>query len=191
MTDQIGAFCLEIERGRGLAGELGVALAVGDPAPAALSSVFDDLGMFGADTGVEQHAGGAACSSSDSRHTPMRYSPITDRPTLRLPGGARVAVYVGLNVETYAPGGPGPGADPLAGQPAGGPDQHRLARLRPPYRDRTRALRGVRRSSLTPSLQTSGRTPARPSDQSRIGRPCGSRRWERPHSWYGTKRREL
>lgn len=36
------------------------------------------------------------------------YSPIVDRPVWQLPGGARIAVYVGLNVETYDTNGPGP-----------------------------------------------------------------------------------
>lgn len=39
---------------------------------------------------------------------PYPYTPITERPELRLPGDARVAVYVGLNVESYAADGPGP-----------------------------------------------------------------------------------
>jgi len=32
---------------------------------------------------------------------PFEYSPITDRPPITWPGGARVAVYVGLNVEHF------------------------------------------------------------------------------------------
>jgi peptidoglycan/xylan/chitin deacetylase (PgdA/CDA1 family) len=32
---------------------------------------------------------------------PFEYSPITDRPPISWPGGARVAVYVGLNVEHF------------------------------------------------------------------------------------------
>jgi peptidoglycan/xylan/chitin deacetylase (PgdA/CDA1 family) len=32
---------------------------------------------------------------------PFDYSPITERPPLHWPGGAKVAVYVGLNVETF------------------------------------------------------------------------------------------
>ena len=37
---------------------------------------------------------------------PFTYSPITDRPPLEWPGGARVAVYIGLNVEHFVPGLP-------------------------------------------------------------------------------------
>ena len=29
------------------------------------------------------------------------YSPITERPPVRWPGGARVAFYLGLNIEHY------------------------------------------------------------------------------------------
>lgn len=32
---------------------------------------------------------------------PFAYSPITERPPIRWPGGARVAVYIGLNVEHF------------------------------------------------------------------------------------------
>ena len=32
---------------------------------------------------------------------PYDYSPITERPTIRWPGGARVAVYLGLNIEHF------------------------------------------------------------------------------------------
>lgn len=32
---------------------------------------------------------------------PYTYSPITERPTITWPGGARVAVYVGLNIEHF------------------------------------------------------------------------------------------
>jgi peptidoglycan/xylan/chitin deacetylase (PgdA/CDA1 family) len=35
------------------------------------------------------------------RRPPFDYSPITDRPPIAWPGGARVAVYVGLNVEHF------------------------------------------------------------------------------------------
>lgn len=34
------------------------------------------------------------------------YSPITERPAITWPGGARLAVYVGLNVEHFVPGRP-------------------------------------------------------------------------------------
>ncbi|GAB3439895.1 polysaccharide deacetylase family protein [Actinophytocola sediminis] len=34
-------------------------------------------------------------------HPPFTYSPITERPALHWPGGARVAAYVGLNVEHF------------------------------------------------------------------------------------------
>lgn len=34
---------------------------------------------------------------------PFAYSPITERPPLQWPGGAKVAVYVGLNVEHFLP----------------------------------------------------------------------------------------
>lgn len=37
---------------------------------------------------------------------PFDYSPITERPPLGWPGGARVAVYIGLNVEYFLPGRP-------------------------------------------------------------------------------------
>ncbi|MEU6701620.1 polysaccharide deacetylase family protein [Pseudonocardia sp. NPDC046786] len=37
---------------------------------------------------------------------PFRYSPIVDRPPLSWPGGARVAVHVGLNIEYFVPGLP-------------------------------------------------------------------------------------
>lgn len=36
----------------------------------------------------------------------FEYSPITERPTITWPGGARVAVYVGLNVEHFLLGRP-------------------------------------------------------------------------------------
>jgi peptidoglycan/xylan/chitin deacetylase (PgdA/CDA1 family) len=37
---------------------------------------------------------------------PFDYSPITERSPLRWPGGARVAVYIGLNVEHFLPDRP-------------------------------------------------------------------------------------
>ncbi|BBG02077.1 MULTISPECIES: polysaccharide deacetylase [Pseudonocardia] len=37
---------------------------------------------------------------------PFRYSPIVDRPPLSWPGGARVAVHIGLNIEHFVPGLP-------------------------------------------------------------------------------------
>jgi peptidoglycan/xylan/chitin deacetylase (PgdA/CDA1 family) len=37
---------------------------------------------------------------------PYDYQPITDRPPLHWPNGARVAVYVGLNIEHFLPGKP-------------------------------------------------------------------------------------
>src|SRR5438067_13549719 len=38
--------------------------------------------------------------------TPYDYSPITERPPIHWPGGARVAVYIGLNVEHFLLGRP-------------------------------------------------------------------------------------
>jgi peptidoglycan/xylan/chitin deacetylase (PgdA/CDA1 family) len=48
-----------------------------------------------------------------------RYQPIVDRPKLKLPGGARVAVWVIVNVENWLPDGPMPRAvlTPPMGQP--------------------------------------------------------------------------
>lgn len=48
-----------------------------------------------------------------------RYSPIVSRPPLTFPGGARLAFYVGLNIERFRPdlpieGAAGPVPDPLA-----------------------------------------------------------------------------
>jgi peptidoglycan/xylan/chitin deacetylase (PgdA/CDA1 family) len=37
---------------------------------------------------------------------PYDYSPITERPPINWPDGARVAVYVGLNIEHFLPGQP-------------------------------------------------------------------------------------
>lgn len=37
---------------------------------------------------------------------PFTYRPITERPPLSWPGGARVAVYIGLNIEYFHPGQP-------------------------------------------------------------------------------------
>ncbi|WP_336800993.1 polysaccharide deacetylase family protein [Kaistia sp. MMO-174] len=47
------------------------------------------------------------------------YSPITDRPALRLPGDARVAVWVIVNVENWSPAAPQPRTvlPPPMGQP--------------------------------------------------------------------------
>ena len=47
------------------------------------------------------------------------YQPIVDRPKLKLPGGARVAVWVIVNIENWLPGGPMPRAilSPPMGQP--------------------------------------------------------------------------
>ncbi len=42
------------------------------------------------------------------RNEDYPYRPIIDRPTWRLPGNARVAVYVGVNVEVYDTNGTGP-----------------------------------------------------------------------------------
>ena len=57
-------------------------------------------------------------------HTPsfrdrVPFSPITQRPPLTLPGGARVAVWTIVNVENWEPGGPMPRAvlPPPMGQP--------------------------------------------------------------------------
>jgi peptidoglycan/xylan/chitin deacetylase (PgdA/CDA1 family) len=43
---------------------------------------------------------------------PFHYSPIVTRPALHWPGGARVAVYVGLNVEHFLPDRPSTGIWP-------------------------------------------------------------------------------
>jgi peptidoglycan/xylan/chitin deacetylase (PgdA/CDA1 family) len=40
-------------------------------------------------------------TTSDATRPPFDYSPINDRPPITWPGGARVAVYVGLNVEHF------------------------------------------------------------------------------------------
>jgi len=47
------------------------------------------------------------------------YQPIVDRPRLKLPGGARVAVWVIVNIENWLPGGPMPRTilSPPMGQP--------------------------------------------------------------------------
>ena len=37
---------------------------------------------------------------------PFVYSPITERPPLFWPGGAKVAVYIGLNIEQFLPDEP-------------------------------------------------------------------------------------
>nr|MDT0522854.1 polysaccharide deacetylase [Streptomyces sp. DSM 41633] len=37
---------------------------------------------------------------------PFTYSPITERAPIHWPGGARVAVYIGLNVEHFLPDRP-------------------------------------------------------------------------------------
>jgi allantoinase len=49
----------------------------------------------------------------------LPYSPITQRPPLSLPGGARVAVWTIVNVENWSPAGPMPRAvlPPPMGQP--------------------------------------------------------------------------
>ncbi|HEX6447131.1 MAG TPA: polysaccharide deacetylase family protein [Streptosporangiales bacterium] len=39
--------------------------------------------------------------TNTTEHLPFDYSPITERPPIHWPGGARVAVYVGLNVEHF------------------------------------------------------------------------------------------
>jgi allantoinase len=39
--------------------------------------------------------------ADETYQRPFAYSPITERPPLRWPGGARVAVYVGLNIEHF------------------------------------------------------------------------------------------
>jgi len=62
-----------------------------------------------------------------SRHRPWRHHgtravpvfPIVSRPPLSFPGGARLAFYVGLNIERFRPdlpieAGSGPVPDPLA-----------------------------------------------------------------------------
>lgn len=45
-------------------------------------------------------------STSKNPQPPYQYSPIIDREPISWPGGARVAVYVGLNVEHFLPGLP-------------------------------------------------------------------------------------
>ncbi len=45
-------------------------------------------------------------TSSDDPQPPYEYSPITERDPITWPGGARIAVYVGLNVEHFVPGLP-------------------------------------------------------------------------------------
>ena len=49
----------------------------------------------------------------------LPYRPITDRPALRLPGGARVAVWTIVNVEVWSPAAAMPRAvlPPPMGQP--------------------------------------------------------------------------
>lgn len=42
-------------------------------------------------------------TSSSHPSPPYLYSPITERPPIKWPGGARVAMYVGLNVEHFLP----------------------------------------------------------------------------------------
>jgi peptidoglycan/xylan/chitin deacetylase (PgdA/CDA1 family) len=43
-----------------------------------------------------------------SAGAPYDFDPIALRPPVRLPGDARVGVFIGLNVEAYDPAGPGP-----------------------------------------------------------------------------------
>jgi peptidoglycan/xylan/chitin deacetylase (PgdA/CDA1 family) len=43
-------------------------------------------------------------TTAPSDHLPFAYRPITRRPPLSWPGGARVAVYIGLNIEYFHPG---------------------------------------------------------------------------------------
>jgi len=57
-------------------------------------------------------------TSPGPRLEPYAYQPIVNRPGWQLPGDARVAVYVGLNVEVYDTNGPGPTLIPaLANRP--------------------------------------------------------------------------
>ena len=44
-----------------------------------------------------------AMTTSSHPSPPYLYSPITERPPIAWPGGARVAMYVGLNVEHFLP----------------------------------------------------------------------------------------
>ncbi|MFB9832065.1 polysaccharide deacetylase family protein [Actinoallomurus acaciae] len=39
--------------------------------------------------------------TNTAKNEPFDYSPITERPAINWPGGARVAVYVGLNIEHF------------------------------------------------------------------------------------------
>lgn len=45
-------------------------------------------------------------------HELFDYSPIVERPAINWPNGARVAFYVGVNIEEYPAGVPGPGPIP-------------------------------------------------------------------------------
>lgn len=47
-----------------------------------------------------------AMTTTSQPSPPYLYSPITERPPIAWPGGARVAMYVGLNVEHFLPGLP-------------------------------------------------------------------------------------
>lgn len=47
-----------------------------------------------------------AMTTSEHPSPPYSYSPITERDPITWPGGARVAVYIGLNVEHFLPGQP-------------------------------------------------------------------------------------
>jgi allantoinase len=52
---------------------------------------------------LQQHGGGGAVASADDI---FEYSPIWARPAVSLPGGARIAVWLGVNVEHYVYGVP-------------------------------------------------------------------------------------
>jgi hypothetical protein len=62
-------------------------------------------------------------------------SPISERPQVSWTGGAKVAFYVGLNVEHFQLGVPSTSIRPHRGARAG-PAQPRLARLRGTRRGR-------------------------------------------------------
>jgi peptidoglycan/xylan/chitin deacetylase (PgdA/CDA1 family) len=84
---------------------------------------------------------------------PYDYSPLPHRPPFQLPGGARVAVWFGLNVEHYAFGQPALSLAPFTAQLVPDPAQPRLARLRSPCR-RLAAVEMFARHGITPSAIT-------------------------------------
>ena len=66
---------------------------------------------------------------------PFEYSPLPRRPPLEWPEGARVAVWVGVNVEHYAIDKPSISIVAAHRRPRARPGQLRLARLRNARRD--------------------------------------------------------